>query len=208
MDIRRLESLLFQEHVVKAGQDHTCYGNNGALMAAALFNPVILDSEIRVLLVFELTDLLDGVVAGRDDVELVKVGDPHGIFIVGLPACNSPDVFRVGDNDMDVFFEVIKDEDSVFTSGFHADLRTVMPQEPVTAGNEVRVEGGEPLFPIRGDAFEVSSCDTDSNKFFVDVHTGTVVVNDTQHKKPPFKRSRYLLVTRQNKKCEALLDKD
>ena len=49
MDIRRLESLFFQEHVVKAGQDHTCYGNNGTLMAAALLDTVILDFKIRVL---------------------------------------------------------------------------------------------------------------------------------------------------------------
>ena len=103
----------------------------------------------------ELTDLFDGDAAGRDDVELEKVGD------------------------------------SVIIGGFHADLRTVMAEELVTAGNEVRVEGGESLFPIRGNALEVSSCDTDCNKFFVDVPTGTVVVNNTQHKKPPFKRSRH-----------------
>lgn len=139
----------------------------------------------------ELADLFGGDVAGRDDVELEKIGDPHGIFVVGLLALNSPDIFMVGDNDMEVSFEDIEDGDPVFTSGFHADLRAVMSEEPVTAGNEVRVEGGEPLFPIRGNAFEVSSCDTDSNKFFVDVHTGTVVVNNTQHKKPPFKRSRH-----------------
>lgn len=38
MDIRRLESLLFQEHVIKAGQDYTCYGNNGTFIAAAFLD--------------------------------------------------------------------------------------------------------------------------------------------------------------------------
>ena len=92
---------------------------------------------------------------------------------------------------MEMSFKDIEDRDPVFTGGFHADLRTVMPEEPVTAGDEVGVESGEPLFCISGDAFEISSGNTDSNKFFVDVHTGTVVVDNTQHKKPPFRRSRH-----------------
>ena len=139
----------------------------------------------------EFTDFFHRDVTGRDDVELEKVSNPHGIFIVGLLALNSLDVFRIGDNDMEMSFKDIGDREPVFTGGFHADLRTVMPEEPVTTGNEVGVESGEPLFLVRGDAFEISSCDTDSNKFFVDVHTGTVVVNNMQYKKPPFKRSRH-----------------
>lgn len=35
------------------------------------------------------------------------------------------------------------------------------------------VESGEPFFLVSGDAFEISSCDTDSNKFFANVHIGT-----------------------------------
>ncbi len=53
MDIGSLEGLLLQEHMVKAGQEHTRYSDNGTLVSAALFDPVILDPEIRVLLVLD-----------------------------------------------------------------------------------------------------------------------------------------------------------
>lgn len=53
MDIGRLESLLFEKHVVKAGQDHTCNGDNGTFMTAALLDTVILDFKIRILFVFD-----------------------------------------------------------------------------------------------------------------------------------------------------------
>lgn len=46
------------------------------------------------------------------------VGDPHGNFIVGLLALNSPDIFRIGDDDMEVCFEDIEDGNPVFTGGF------------------------------------------------------------------------------------------
>ena len=69
------------------------------------------------------------------------------------------------DNNMEMFFKDIENGNPVFTSGFHADLRTVMFKEPVTADIEVRIESGEPLFPVSGNAFEVSSGDTDSDKF-------------------------------------------
>ncbi len=53
MDIGRLESLLFEKHVVKAGQDHTRHGNDSAFVSAAFLNTVILGPEIRVLLVLD-----------------------------------------------------------------------------------------------------------------------------------------------------------
>ncbi len=53
MDIRRLESLLLQKHVVKAGQEHTCNSYDGTLMSAALLDAVILGPEIRALLVLD-----------------------------------------------------------------------------------------------------------------------------------------------------------
>ena len=37
--------------MVKAGQEHTRYRDNGTLVSAAFFDPVILGSEIRVLLI-------------------------------------------------------------------------------------------------------------------------------------------------------------
>ena len=156
------------------------------LLAGALVDKLVAVAEKLP----EPTDLLHRNVTGGNDVELEKVGDPHGILVVGFLALNSPDVFRVGDNDMEMAFQDIENGNPVFTGGFHADLRAVMAKEPVTAGFEVGVEGSEPLFLISGNALEVSGGDTDSDKLFVYVHTGTVVVNDTQHKKPPFKRSR------------------
>ena len=104
--------------------------------------------------------------------------------------------------------EDIKNGDPVFTSGFHAGLGTAIMQEPVVAGNEVRVESGEPLFLIRGNAFEVSSGDIDSDKFFVDVHTGTVEVNNTQHKKASFQKKHALTDYPAKQKRGALLNKD
>ena len=65
-----------------------------------------------------------------------------------------------------------------------------MAKEPVAADDVVRVEGAEPLFLIRGDAFEVSSVDTEGDKFFVDVYIGTVVVNGTQHKEASFQKTQ------------------
>ena len=83
-----------------------------------------------------------------------------------------------------------------------------MTKEPVTAGFEVGVKGGEPLFLIRGNALEVNSGDTDSDKFFVDVHTGTDVVNDTQHKKASFQKKQALTGCPAEQKRKALLNKD
>lgn len=160
-------------------------------MKSHFFAGALIDKFVMVPEEFpEFTDIFDRDVTGRDDVELEEVGDPHGVLIIGLLALNSPDVFRVGDNDMEMGFKDIENRDPVFTGGFHADLGAAIAQEPVPAGFEVRVKSGEPLFLVSGNAFEVSSGDTDSDKFFVDVHTGTIVVNDMQHKKPPFKRSR------------------
>lgn len=152
--------------------------------------------------------MLDRDVTGGNDVELEKVGDPHGILVVGFLALNSPDVFRVGDNDMEMTFQDIENGDPVFTSGFHANLGAVMPEEPVAAGNEVGIKSGEPLFLISGNAFEVSSGDTDGDKLFVDVHTGTVVVNDTQHKQASFQKEQALTGHPAEQKREALLNKD
>ncbi len=121
----------------------------------------------------EFTDFFHRDITGRNDVKLEKIGDPYGIFIVGLLALNSPDIFRGVDNDMEVPFKEIEDGNPVFTGGFHTDFGTAVTQEPVTAGNEAGVESGEPLFPVSGDVFEISRCDADSDKFFVDVHTGT-----------------------------------
>ena len=53
MDIRRLKSLFLKERVVKAGEEHTGHGNDGTFVAAALLDAVILDPEIRVLLVLD-----------------------------------------------------------------------------------------------------------------------------------------------------------
>lgn len=126
----------------------------------------------------ELADFLHRNVTGRNDVELEEVSDPHGVLVVGLLSLDSLDVFRVGDNDMEMTFQDIENGNTVFTGGFHTDLRAVMTKEPVTAGFEVRAKGGEPLFLISGNALEVSGGDTDSDKLFVYVHIGTVVVND------------------------------
>lgn len=64
-------------------------------------------------------------------------------------------------------FKDIENGNPVFASGFHANLRAVMLKKPVAAGFEVRVEGSEPLFLIRGNAFEISSGDAGSDKVFV-----------------------------------------
>ena len=92
----------------------------------------------------EFTDFFHRDTTGRDDVELEKVGDPHGILVVSIMSLNSPDVFRVGNN-MEMAFKDIKNGDQVFTGGFHADLGTAVTQEPVPAGFEISVKSGEPF---------------------------------------------------------------
>ena len=167
-------------------------GDSEGILEPHLLTGALIDKLVAVTEKFpEFADFFARDVTGRDNVELEKVSDPHGILVISLLALNSPDVFRVGDDGMKVPFQDIKDGDPVFAGGFHADFGAVVFKEPVTAGSEVRVKSGETLFLISGDAFEISGGDTDSNKFFMDVHTGTVVVNNTQHKKPPFKRSRH-----------------
>ena len=181
----------FSESVREDGAECDVGDGEGVLKPHLLAGTLI-DKLVAVAEKFlEFTDFFHRNIAGGDNVELEKVGNPHGILVVGLLPLDSPDVFRVGDNDMEMSFEDIENRDPVFTSGFHADLGAVIAQEPVPAGFEIRVEGGEPLFLISGNAFEVSSGDTDSDKVRVDVHTGTVAVYNTQHKKPPFKRSRH-----------------
>jgi len=166
-------------------------GDSEGILEPHLLAGALIDKFVTVTVKFpELTDFLHRDVAGGNDVKLEKVDNPHGIFVVSFLPLNGPDVLRVGNNDMEMGFKDIENRDPVFTGGFHTDLSAVVFQEPVAAGNEVRIKGSEPLFLISGNAFEVSGSDTDGDKFFVDVHTGTVVMNDTQHKKPPFKRSR------------------
>ena len=53
MNVRRLESLLLEKHVVKAGQEHACYSDNGTFVSAAFFDPVTFCPEIRVLPVLD-----------------------------------------------------------------------------------------------------------------------------------------------------------
>lgn len=53
MDVRRLESLLLQEHVVKKGQEHECHSYDSAFVSAVLLDTVIFDPEIRVVLVLD-----------------------------------------------------------------------------------------------------------------------------------------------------------
>lgn len=181
----------FSKSICKNGTQSDV-GDGEGILEPHLLAGTRIDKVVTIAEKFpEFTDFLYGNIAGRNDVELEKVGDPHGIFVISFLALNSPNVFGVGNNDMKMPLKDIENGDPVFTSGFHADLRTTVFEKPVTAGLEVRVKGGEPLFLISGNTRKISGGDTDSNKFLVDVHTGTIAVNNTQHKKPPFKRSRH-----------------
>ena len=53
MDVRRLESLLLQEHVVKTGQEHAGHSYDSAFVAAAFLDTVIFEPEIRGVLVLD-----------------------------------------------------------------------------------------------------------------------------------------------------------
>lgn len=122
-------------------------GDSKGILEPHLLAGALIDELVAVTEKFpEFTDFLHRDITGRDDVELKKVGNPHSILVVRFLPLNSPDVFKVCDNDMEMCFEHIKNGDPVFASGFHADLSVAMTQKPVTAGDEVRVESGEPLF--------------------------------------------------------------
>ena len=39
--------------------------------------------------------------------------------------------FRIGNDNIDLIFQKIKDRDPVFTSGFHTDIMTVIVEKPL-----------------------------------------------------------------------------
>lgn len=212
MDIGRLESLLFEKHVVKAGQDHTGHDNDSTFVSAAFLDTVIPDFEIRVLRVFDggkrtldqqrlevstsLGDtaafLLSGALAilrgkagpgaemlsgfedrhispgfgnditGRSFCDAGDVGSKLDQIIIGIgKLCDgivqpADDGIKIGRMfPAEFHFEGLVIGNFITNNGGDNIISFVLspPEEPVTAGNEVGVESGGPLFLVRGDTF-------------------------------------------------------
>lgn len=56
--------------------------------------------------------------------------NPLGIFCIVLIASHSFYPFRVGNSDVDIIFQKVKDRNPAFTGGFHTDITTIVFQKP------------------------------------------------------------------------------
>jgi hypothetical protein len=79
-------------------------------------------------------------------------------------------------------FKDVENRDPILAGRLHADFGATILQEPIPAGLEIRIKGGELFLFVRSNPFKISGGDTDGDKFLMNVDTGTMVVNNTQHK--------------------------
>ena len=61
-----------------------------------------------------------------DEVKFEKVSNPFGVLFIGLFTFDCFDIFRMGETNMDVMFQVIKNRNPILTSGFHTHMLTVI----------------------------------------------------------------------------------
>jgi len=68
---------------------------------------------------------------------LEQVGNPLGILLVSLLALDRPDIFRMGKDDMDMVFKDIENRDPVLAGRFHADMKALVFEKPVTESGQI-----------------------------------------------------------------------
>jgi len=106
-----------------------------------------------------------------DKVKLIEVSNPFGVLFICFLALDGFDIFRVGKTDLNVIFEIIKNRNPIFASGFHTDMVTMILDEPVVKVLDIRVNSRKRFLEIFGYPVLVSSNDSSNDKIFVDIKT-------------------------------------
>lgn len=94
----------------------------------------------------ENTDRFVGDVTSGDQTQTEEVSDPFGVLGIILVSLHSFDPFRIGNSDVDGIFQEIGDRDPIFSGGFHANVETVVVNQPLLELEDGIVKGGESLF--------------------------------------------------------------
>jgi hypothetical protein len=74
-------------------------------------------------------------------VKLIEAGDPFGILFICFFAFDGFDIFRMRKADIHVFFEIIKNRNSILSCGFHTNVITIFLDDPVVKPLNIRVDG-------------------------------------------------------------------
>ena len=89
----------------------------------------------------ELSEILRRNKRTSDKVKFIEVCDLLGILFVRFLAFDGFDIFGMCEADIDVVFEIIKNRNSRLTSGFHANMIAIIPDEPVVKPLDIRADG-------------------------------------------------------------------
>ena len=89
----------------------------------------------------ELAEILWRDKGASHKVKLIEVGNPFGILFVRFFAFDGFDIFGMREADIDVIFEIIKNRNPIFSSGFHANVIAIILDEPAVKLLNIRIDG-------------------------------------------------------------------
>ena len=89
----------------------------------------------------ELAEILWRDKGASHKVKLIEVGNPFGILFVRFFAFDGFDIFGMREADIDVIFEIIKNRNPILSCGFHANVITIILDEPVVKPLDIRIDG-------------------------------------------------------------------
>ena len=72
---------------------------------------------------------------------IVEVSNPFGILFVGLLTFDGFDVFIVCKAHINVIYEIIKNRNLIFSSGFHTNMMAIILDGPVVKPLDIRIDG-------------------------------------------------------------------
>ena len=74
-------------------------------------------------------------------VKLIEVGNPFGILFVCFLTFNCFDILWMREADFNVIFKIIKNRNSILSSGFHTNVIAIILDKPVVKPLNIRVDG-------------------------------------------------------------------
>ena len=77
------------------------------------------------------TDFLARNITAFDKSKTEQISNPFRIFCIIFVAFHRLYPFRIGNDNVDIIFQKIKDRNPVFTCGFHADIMAIIVEKPL-----------------------------------------------------------------------------
>lgn len=130
----------------------------------------------------QITDLLFRNEAARDQVVLEQVGNPDGVFFIGLLAPDRFDTLGVCQSDLAGRLKDVVDRDPVLAGGLHADMQALVIRKPLREAFQIFGESGETFGLVGCDTFLVCGRDGCHHKGFVDIDATADGIDDLKHK--------------------------